>query len=146
VAELVPIEPHVEEEMAEVVAPIPVVPDPAPEVEPPPPTMMRRRRAAMPPPAGMMPVHIAPTPMYGSPPPPPELAPGTLQIYAPGPPVTVFVDGRRVGQTPLRARVSPGRHRVTIVRDDGTRRTNTVRVSAGRTQNVLIRGDEITTR
>jgi hypothetical protein len=58
--------------------------------------------------------------------------PGSLTIDS-EPYATIYVDGRRLGDTPLfRATVPAGRHRVRAVRGDGTQRTFTITVRPGK--------------
>jgi hypothetical protein len=58
--------------------------------------------------------------------------PGSLTIDS-EPYATIYVDGRRLGDTPLfRAPVPAGRHRVRAVRGDGTQRTFTITVRPGK--------------
>ena len=48
---------------------------------------------------------------------------------------TVHVDGRRIGDTPVSVELTPGRHKVTIVRN-GRRESRVVVIEAGRTASV----------
>lgn len=63
---------------------------------------------------------------------------GRIDVNA-RPASVVFVDGRRVGRTPLEHRVGAGRHVVTLVGPDGRKKRFTRTVRAGRTDELRYR-------
>src|SRR6185295_4410953 len=81
-----------------------------------------------------------------APPPSPEPAPdadsGHLTLTT-RPTTTIYLDGRQIGQTPIDLRLATGRHEIKMIgRDQRTRKTMTLDVTAGQESNLSFTFDD----
>ncbi|MEM9490383.1 MAG: PEGA domain-containing protein, partial [Myxococcota bacterium] len=57
------------------------------------------------------------------------------------PSATIYIDGKRIGQSPLRVQLSPGRHAVRMEFPDNQVREKTVTIQPGTRVNMVVTAD-----